>query len=130
MRTSPALLLPLVIAVWMTIAAAAGQLVTVNLGKKGPDFGAAGEASAILHLLRTRPGASRYEAAYVTANGEVVVHCDFEHEVIVRTITRRDGHGVSETWSRHTLFRLQKAASGGSLNDSPEGKLYGTLSSF
>jgi hypothetical protein len=121
---------PLIVAIWVTMAVAASQLVTVNLGRKNPDFGSSAEAAAILHLIRTHPGATRYEATYTTGNGEVLFLCDLGKEMIVRTITRRDGHGTSETWSRHALYRLERASKGGSLNDSPEGKLYGTLRSF
>lgn len=114
----------------VAVAAAAGQMVTANLGLKGPDFDSTGQAAAILQLLRKKPGATRYEISYKTSDHEVAFSCDLEKQTIDLTRTYPDGHGTLERWSGHSLYRLENAAGGGSLDNTPEGKLFRTLKSF
>lgn len=130
MKTSFIILSSLLIMFAVAAASAAGQLVTANLGLKGPEFDSAGQAAAILQLIRKKPGATRYEISYGTRDHEVVFSCDLENQRIDLTRTYPDGHGTLERWSGHSLYRLENAAGGGSLDNTPEGKLFRTLKSF
>lgn len=110
--------------------AAAGQMVTANLGLKGPDFDSTGQAAAILQLIRKKPGATRYEITFRTREHEVVFKCDLEKQMIDLIRTYPDGHVTLERWSRHSLYRIENAAGGGSLDNTQEGKLFSTLKSL
>ncbi|KAB2888380.1 MAG: hypothetical protein F9K32_16735 [Desulfobulbaceae bacterium] len=130
MKTASNILSSLMTLLTVAVACAAGQLVTANLGLKGPDFDSAWQAAAILQLIRKKPGATRYEVYYKTRDHEVVFSCDLEEQTIDLTRTYPDGHGTLERWSGHSLYRLENAAGGGSLDNTPEGKLFRTLKTF
>ena len=130
MKTASIILCPLFTFFLVAVAAAAGQMVTANLGLKGPEFDSSGQAAVILQLIRKKPGATRYEITYKTGDHEVVFSCDLEKQMIELARTYPDGHGTIERWSRHSLYRLGNAAGGGSLDNTPEGKLFKTLESL
>lgn len=130
MKTASIILSSLLTLFTVAVASAAGQLVTANLGLKGPGFNPAGQAAAILQLIREKPGANRYELYFKTSDHEVVFSCDLEEQKIDLTRTYPDGHGTLERWSGHSLYRLENAAGGGSLDNTPEGKLFRTLKTF
>ena len=108
----------------------ASQEITAKLGKQGPDFGPAQQAAALLKLMETNPGTTQYRITYNTDNDVVVFGCNLEKEIILRFHSDLTGHGTSEEWTGHSLYRIQDAAGGGSLDNTPEGKQIGTKEQF
>lgn len=102
----------------------------IVLGRRPIDFGTRGQAQELLALMDRQPRLAGYSVAYETDVDGVAFGCDFTKDVIIRVHTTRDGHGTGERWSGSIEYRLRSAASGGSLNDTPNGKSFGTFESF
>lgn len=101
-----------------------------NLGVESVQFGSTGQAQAMLQLLNDVPGKTDYLITYQTAIDVVFFGVDFDKKTISRMHSRPDGTGNAEQWSGYVLSRLESAAGGGSLNDTPKGKLPGTSQYF
>ncbi len=102
-----------------------------KLGHKPLDFGSQGQARELLKLMEEEPFKAEYVVSYWTDGADVVrFACSFERSVIVRVRKHPDGHGTMEFWGGFVLERLESAASGGSLNDTPAGKKFGEMESF
>ena len=112
-----------------TTTASYGPPVEVHLGHlSGLD--SRGQASKILSMMQQHPDRSGYTISYSTAADTVVFGCDIRKRAIVRIHQRPNGTGTAETWNGYVVDRLQSAAAGGSLNDTPTGKSPGTLKPF
>jgi hypothetical protein len=62
---------------------------------------------------------------------QVRITVDLTEQTITRRKVSPDGHGSSEVWKGHVLYRLQSAASGdGSFNHTPDGMMMGTRTTF
>jgi len=101
-----------------------------NLGGRPAGFGSQGQAQELLLLIRQRPGLAEYTISYQTDIDRVDISCDFLYDVLTRTYTRPDNHGTTERWYGSLESRLQSAAGGESLNDTPSGKSFATSSNF
>ncbi len=95
-----------------------------DLGTRPFGFGSQGQARELLALIEANPGKARYTITYRTDADVVVFSADLAKGVMVR-IHRYPADGTSETWTGYVLERLQNGARGGSLNDTPAGKLPG-----
>ena len=108
----------------------ASQEITSKLGKQGADFGAAQQAAALLKLIEANPGSAQYRITYYTDNDVIVFGCNLEKDILLRFHSDLSGHGTSEEWHGHILYRIKDAVGGGSLDNTPEGKLSGTVEQF
>jgi len=104
--------------------------VTRDLGVRNASFGSLGQARALLSLIKDNPHRFKYQINYKTEAGRVVFSYDIPMDTLTRLHKQKDGSGTVETWPGNALHRLQAAAKGGSLNDTPQGKSSGTLSHF
>jgi len=103
---------------------------TKSLGHLPTDFGSEGQVQELLKLMEKNPGKVDYQIDYQTDVDVVLFGCNFEKDVIIRIHQGKDGHGSQEMWQGYIIERLNNAASGGSLNDTPEGKKLGTFEAF
>lgn len=101
-----------------------------DLGQQPVDFGSVDQARELLSLIEEESNRADYQIVYQTEDDAVVFGCNFEEDVIVRIHQRPDGSGSQEAWQGYIMERLTSAASGGSLNDTPEGEIFGTFESF
>ncbi|KAB2889570.1 MAG: hypothetical protein F9K32_12225 [Desulfobulbaceae bacterium] len=108
----------------------ASQEITLKLGKQGTDFGEAQQAAALLRLIEANPGSAQYRITYYTDSDVIVFGCNLEKDILLRFHSDLAGHGTSEEWNGHILYRIKDAAAGGSLDNTPEGKLTGTVEQF
>jgi hypothetical protein len=102
----------------------------VDLGRQSIDFGSQRQARELLALIEQQPEKASYNVAYTTDIDAVVIGCDFSKDIVARVHMRPDNHGTAETWAGYLLDRLKSAAAGGSLNDTPTGKIGGTFETF
>ena len=108
----------------------AGAKATSYLGEQSFAFGSHNQALALLQLMENVPDANEYQISYQTGSEIVLFGCDVSKNVLIRMHNRQDGHGTAESWAGHIRHRLESAAAGGSLNDTPAGKAPGTFNTF
>lgn len=101
-----------------------------NLGVQLQSFGSDKQAAELLSLMDEQPGEQKYMIDFETANDAVAFGCNLTTDTMVRIHQRPDGKGSAEKWIGDTIYRLKKAANGGSLNDTSTGKIPGTMQSF
>lgn len=111
------------------VAARTGE-AKKDLGVVSGSPGSANQAVEMLKLIEAQPNKSDYQLSYSTKDDTVLFGCNFEKNVIVRIHQRPDGTGSQESWQGYVLERLKAAAGGGSLNDTPEGKIEGSFEEF
>jgi hypothetical protein len=104
--------------------------VSSDLGLQREGFGSSSQAQALLKLIESNPGQYGYQISYTTSSDTVVFGCDLARDSIVRIHQRPNGTGTGERWQGYARHRLQSAADGGSLNDTPAGKQPGVMQSF
>ena len=102
----------------------------VDLGQRPATYGPSEQARDLLAAIAAAPGRARYTVTYHTDEGTVVFECDVAQDLLVRVHRRSDGHGTAEVWMGYVLDRLQNAAVGASLNDTPAGEMVGTFEMF
>jgi hypothetical protein len=108
----------------------ASQEITSKLGRKEAGFGPTQQAAALRQLIEANPGAAQYRITYYTDSDVVVFGCNLEKDIVLRIHSDLDGHGISEEWAGHSLYRIHDAAAGGSLENTPEGRSPGTTEQF
>ena len=124
-----AILIVLALMFYLATSALA-EPVTRHLGRQTPTFGTVGQASALLDLIRSVPGQEDYRITYQTEADVVVFGAHLGREQLMRLHQRPDGTGTAETWTGHTMYRIEQAATGGSLNDTIAGKAPGNMTNF
>lgn len=92
--------------------------------------GSSGQARELLKLIEEQPGKADYQIIYQTSTDTVLFACNFEKQIVFRLHQTSDNHGTQEVWEGYVLERLQAAAGGGSLNDTPEGKIPVIMTDF
>ena len=101
-----------------------------DLGTRPFDFGTNNQARELLALMEQQPGKASYNITYRTTADVVVVGFDLTTETLVRVHYEPGDLGYAEKWNGHALHRVRSAASGGSFNDTPTGKSFGTRTDF
>jgi len=96
---------------------------TKNLGHRSWGFGSMNQAKALLALINSDPGKAKYQIMYQTDVDTVIFGCDLNKEVLIRLHQKKNGRGTHETWKGYIMERLAAGAAGGSLNDTPMGKM-------
>jgi hypothetical protein len=104
--------------------------VSKDLGLRSLGFGSQGQSQELLKLMRATPNKTGYEITYRTDVDAVTFECDLSRNVLTRIHRYKDGRGKQEIWSGYVAERLKSASTGGSLNDTPDGKKPGTFQSF
>lgn len=102
----------------------------VNIGQRPLTFGSTSQAQELLAVINQHPNKVDYSVTYSTEKDIVVIGCNFDKNILARMHNFADGHGTAESWRGHLLYRLESAAAGGSLNDTPSGKSPGTMARF
>jgi hypothetical protein len=97
--------------------------ISRDLGPQNISFGSQKQAQSLLQFIDEWPGKNEYVISYTTDADKVSLICNFQHETLVRRHDYHSGKSSLELWNRYILERLQNGAGGGSLNDTPEGKL-------
>ena len=108
----------------------ASEEIAAKLGRQGAGFGPAQQAAALQQLIEANPGAAQYRITFYTDNEVVVFGCNLEKDIVLRIQSDLDGHGQSEEWSGHSLYRLQEAAAGRPLENTPEGRMPAVVEQF
>ncbi len=133
MQTKKKVIILMIVALFCTSALAestrSGSTIK-DLGTQSVDFGSKRQAQALLDLIDSDQSKAEYRLFYKTEVDTVVFGCDFDKDVIVRIHQRKDDHGTQEAWRGYLLERLENAAQGGSLNDTPAGKKIGIYEPF
>ncbi len=101
-----------------------------DLGQKTISFGSQHQAKELLRIIDIFKNKTEYQISYTTSDDIVIFGCDFTRNILLRTHNERDGHGKVEKWQGHILYRLKSAATGGSLNDTPDGKIFAQTATF
>jgi hypothetical protein len=104
--------------------------VKKDLGSRPYGFGSSNQAQELLNLINENQSKADYQVSYNTEDETILFGCNFNKDVIIRIHQRKDGRGTQEMWKGYIVERLDNAASGGSLNDTPVGKKAGTFQSF
>jgi hypothetical protein len=104
--------------------------VEQHLGQKSAGFGSSAQSKALLSLMSDHPKETEAKITYTTDIDVVVFGFSRDNDNLIRVHQKRDGSGTTEVWSGDIVFRLNKAAEGGSLNDTSQGKKPGTFSTF
>lgn len=104
--------------------------VKKDLGTKPDSFGSNQQALELIQFINENPGKADYQISYSTGNETILFGCNFTKDAIIRIHHHKDGHGTQEMWTGNLIERLNNAAGGGSLNDTPNGKNMGTFQSF
>jgi hypothetical protein len=99
--------------------------ISRDLGPQSVSFGSQRQAQSILQFMDEWPGRNEYVITYTTDADKVSLICNFQQETLVRRHDHQSGKSSLETWNRYIIERLRNGAGGGSLNDTPEGKLAG-----
>lgn len=95
------------------------------------DFeGSTAQSTALLNLVENNPGYTDYQVSKALADEVIVFGCNMEKMVLIRIHQRRNGTGTQEMWRDHIIYRLNASRGGGSLNDTPQGKIPGSMQSF
>ncbi len=105
-------------------------LVQRDIGPLPSCTGAVTQAASILQLIKEQPGKTDYLITYTTGIDTVSFHCSLTEETIIRIHKWPDDYQKEEIWQKYVLHRLTSAANGGSLNDTPSGKIRGSSKSF
>jgi len=101
-----------------------------DLGYQSHAFGSQRQAITLIDLIKKHPGKNDYQIFYKTDRDVVVFGCNLKKNVIIRIHQDATGHGTQEMWSGYIMDRLNNAAGGGSLNNTPTGKIMGIHQSF
>lgn len=112
-----------------TVASAPAE-ISLDVGTRPVDYGSANQARELLGIIEATPSKASYTLTYHTTDDVVVFGADFGRDTLVRTHRQPNDHGQTETWQGFVMDRLRSAASGGSLNDTPQGKSVGQLERF
>lgn len=94
-----------------------------NLGVQSFGYGSTNQAKSLLALMSAQPGKADYAIEYQTDAGNILFGANFDQDVILRLLETPEGHATKEIWTGYIMERLQAAAAGGSLNDTPAGKI-------
>jgi hypothetical protein len=102
----------------------------VDLGTRDL-FGSEGQASELLALIgRQHYVPVTYRIRYRTEVDTVRLSANLRDGVLLREHHELGGRGSREVWSGYVLERLENAARGGSLNDTPVGKSVGMFTRY
>lgn len=101
-----------------------------DLGLQSIDFNSTNQARALLDLIDQNPNQADYQITYQTDIDVVLIGANFDKDILVRLHQEPDSHGTQEIWQGYIIERLQNAAGGGSLNDTPAGKQPGSFETF
>lgn len=104
--------------------------VKKDLGVQSFGFGSHNQAKELQALIKANPNKAEYQIFYTTDVDLVMLGCDFNKDILWRAHKKNDGSGTKEVWKGYVSARLKNGAKGGSLNDTPAGKLFGTYESF
>lgn len=101
-----------------------------NYGFQSESAGTKKQSRWLLDEIGKNPDKNEYKIFYNTNDEIIIFGCDFGRDIIIRMKTRPNGHGTAEKWAGDIMYRLQTATVNGSLNDTVNGKSYGTFDSF
>ncbi len=102
-------------------ASSSGDAVA-DLGHQDVALSTADQAKALLGLMERQPGKASYQIIHQVGEEVVVFGLDQNKDSLSCLRQRMDGTGTKDRWEGHALQRLQSAANGGSLDDTPDGK--------
>lgn len=90
-------------------------------------YGSEMQVRYLLALRDKRPGYGTYEITLISRDAEKTeMIWDVRQDFLIRK-HENNGRGTAESWTGYVEYRLQAAQTGGSLNDTPLGKIPGTF---
>jgi len=84
----------------------------------------------LLALLTREPGKNLYEIDYHADGAAIAFAYSRGDDILTREQRGADGHGERSVWTGNGVDRLQGAAAGATLSDTPEGMVDPQISSF
>lgn len=112
---------------WSEAANREGEIAHELMGTKTSSFGSTSQAQELYNLILKNPGKEKYVVKFATKNDFITLSADFGKDIISRKRVRAGGSGTIERWDGYIVERLKAAIAGGSINDTPEGKLFGDM---
>ncbi len=112
---------------WTDAANRDGEIVHELIGVKGSGFGATSQAQELYDLILINPNKESYVIKFATKEDFITLTADFGKDILSRKRVRAGGSGTIEHWDGFLMDRIKAAISGGSLNDTPQGKLFGSM---
>ena len=79
------------------------------------------EATLLLTLVTREVGKTLYEIDYHAGGSTITFALSSGDDNLTREETHSDGHGQRTVWTGYGLERLQGAAAGATLSDTPDG---------
>jgi hypothetical protein len=107
-----------------------GQQAVLSLGELPSIMPQSEEATLLLALLTREPGKTHYEIDYRTGGVTVAFAYSPGSDIVTREQRGTDGHGEKSVWTGYGADRLQGAAAGATLSDTPDGLADPQTSSF
>ncbi len=104
--------------------------VKKHLGNQGNGLGSHNQAKELLDLIAESPDSSGYQISYKTEMDVVAFGCNLQKNALVRIHQYPDGTGTMERWEGHVMYRLKAGAREQSINDTPDGKVFGVMKQF
>ena len=86
------------------------------------------EAEKLVNLILAHPNRSSYQLTLEHRFETTLLECNLEDEILHRAHIRPGKKITHEFWEGYVMPRLHTAAMGGSLNDTPNGKIPGSFS--
>jgi hypothetical protein len=106
------------------------QQALLSLGELPSVMPQSEEATLLLALVTREPGKTLYEIDYRSGDSTVAFAYSPSTDTITREQKSTDGHGERSVWMGHGVDRLQGAAAGATLSDTPDGLVDPQTSSF
>ncbi len=93
-------------------------------------YGSGIQARALLGLMEAKPDRRLYVVSFTHQGEQTIVAYLVDADELYRTHLRPGGRGTEELWRGWVVSRLRSAEQGGSLNDTPEGRVPGGFATF
>ena len=106
------------------------QQATLSLGELPSVMPQSEEATLLLALVTREPGKTLYEIDYHAGGSTIAFAYSPGDDTLTREQRDADGHGERSVWTGNGVDRLQGAAAGATLSDTPEGMVDPQTSSF
>lgn len=92
--------------------------------------GSTAQSTALMELIENNPQYIDYQVSKELVGETILFGCNMEKKALIRIHQRKDGTGSQEMWRDHIIYRLNSSKGGGSLNDTPQGKIPGSFQAF
>ena len=113
-----------------TQSATNAQQAVLPLGELPSLMPQSEEATLLLALVTREPGKTLYEIDYHAEGATITFAYSPPNDTLTREQRSGDGHGTMSVWATYGVERLQGAAAGATLSETPDGPVEPQTSSF